>query len=590
MIKAMSRRFVGRGARVCRSALSTAPPKGSGPDSGSGSASASASGSGSSIPTVVGIAAGLAGGVYIYASYTSQDPLELGNIYLQQAIQAVQGKTPEKSTAPTVPTQHQPPAVPPAEKTKQEAAPIPSVAKETVPAPAPAAPVATPVTLPTSVPTTAPVAPPAPVSAPAPAPAPPAPTPAPAPKAAAPKPNRDYLTLPAVPSETRSVQVPRESMTATLSDLEAQSVALRKELDNTLLRDLHTLDANALRTRVAQLAAEFFERTKWEGVRMHQALRLVEADVSKRYLDLLAQQRAELEVEANKALQARENGIFLEASRRNQEAIIKQEEMTNATLRAQAEGFKSAMDAALKKQETELEAQYRDDMNHNLARLREAHVQQMLSVQGQISELQAQIAAFHTAADAIGGSKVRSVNMHKHSAAVMTLENALKSSAPLGQLLAAVKESCDADPLVLAVLSSIPAEVASRGAPTVSDLKTRFGVVRSEVRKVALAPEGLPNVIGHVVGSGLARLYWAPSGPVKGDGTEEILSRAAYCLDQGRLTDALSELDAVSGPTEKGMMADFYQLAQHRLAADMAVSALRANAIIKHASIAESKD
>lgn len=584
MIKSLSRRVGARTREfVGRAALSTAP-KGS-PGSESASASSASGGSGSSIPTVVGIAAGLAGGVYIYASYTGQDPLALAKASLQQAVEAVQGKAAEKSAAPAVtaktdkPAEVIAPSAVPAEKPNKEATPavVAAVKKETAPAtvtpvaaPASAAPVAAPATLPTPAPSAAPVV------------APPAPVPA-----SAPKPNRDYLTLPAVPSEIRSMQVPRESVTASLNDLEAQSVALRKELDNTLLRDLNTLDANALRTRVAQLAAEFFERTKWEGVRMHQALRLVEADVSKRYLDLLAQQRAELEVEANKSLQARENGIFLEASRRNQEVIIKQEEMTNATLRAQAEGFKSAMDAALKKQEAELEAQYRDDMNHNLARLREGHVQQMMSVQGQISELQAQIAAFHSAAYAIGSSKVKSVNMHKHSAAVMTLENALKSSAPLGQYLSAVKDSCDSDPLVLAVLSSIPAEVATRGAPTVSELKTRFGVVRSEVRKVALAPEGLPNVIGHVVGSGLAKLYWAPSGPVKGDGTEEILSRAAYCLDQGRLTDALTELDAVSGSTEKGLLSDWYVLAQHRLSADMATVALRSNAIIKHSSIAE---
>jgi hypothetical protein len=215
-----------------------------------------------------------------------------------------------------------------------------------------------------------------------------------------------------------------------MAEMAAQSAALRQELDATLLKDLHTLDANALRTRVAQLAAEFFERTKWEGVRMHQALRLVESEVSKRFIDLMNQQRAELEVEANKMLQARENDLFLEASRRSQELVLKQEESTNKTLRAQAEGFKAVLDSSLKQQETDLRAELTEEMNHNLAVLRESHVQQMLKLQADLAQIRAEVAAFHAAADAVSSSKVKSVTLHKHSAAVLSLENALKTSAP----------------------------------------------------------------------------------------------------------------------------------------------------------------
>ena len=74
-------------------------------------------------------------------------------------------------------------------------------------------------------------------------------------------------------------------------------------------------------TRVTQLAAEFFERTKWEGVRLHQSLRKVEEEIGRKYKDILAQQRAELELEAHKMMLAREQvsrsprlmfkGIFL---------------------------------------------------------------------------------------------------------------------------------------------------------------------------------------------------------------------------------------------------------------------------------------
>lgn len=505
--------------------------------------------------------------VFAYATYTGQDPLEViqAPFGLSVTPAPVATTVPEpavekKAAAADVKPEVKKEEKPKAEASKPAPAKVEAAKEEAKPAAA--------------------VAAPAPAPTPAPAPAP-APVPAPAPAI-----NRDYATLPPVPSEKRA-QVPVGASTATMAEMAAQSAALRQELDATLLKDLHTLDANALRTRVAQLAAEFFERTKWEGVRMHQALRLVESEVSKRFIDLMNQQRAELEVEANKMLQARENDLFLEASRRSQELVLKQEESTNKTLRAQAEGFKAVLDSSLKQQEADLRAELAEEMNHNLAVLRESHVQQMLKLQADLSQIRAEVAAFHAAADAVSSSKVKSVTLHRHSAAVLSLENALKTSAPVGAELALVRASSDEDPLVVALIDSIPAAVGKAGAPTVPELKARFGVVRSEIRKLALQPEGLPAVVGAAVGSGLAKLYWAPSGPVQGDGVEEILSRAAHALDHGRLPDALKELKDIQDAGMRGLMADWLQLAKHRLVADQAAMALRSNAIVKHAALAE---
>lgn len=536
--------------------------------------SSGSSGSSSSIPTLVGVLAGLGAGVYGYSFYTGQNPLDLLKIDFitppskPAAVEKVKENTLDDTTKTDKTTKIEKnspaPAAPTPVPAKKEEIPVEAPTPTPSPAPAPAH---TP---------TAPVASPAPTPAPAPVTTP----------AAVPD-NRGYATLPPVPSEKRAEQ-PQGAATATMNDMIAQSAALRQELDATLLKDLHLLDAPALRTRVAQLAAEFFERTKWEGVRLHQALRLVESEVSKRYIDLLAQQRAELELEANKLLQARENSVFIEASRRSQEAVLQQEEATNKTLRSQAEGFKNVLDASLKKQESELLAQMTEEMNHNLALIREGHVQQMLQVQTTISDLQADLKAFQDAANAISQSKIESVSLHKFSAAVLSLENALQTSLPLEKELSIVRKSSGEDPLVLQVISTIPTSVAKAGAPTVPELKTRFSVVREEVRKIALQPAGLPGMLSAVIGSGLAKLYWAPSGPVKGDGVEEILSRAAHFLDQGRLPEALAELGAIHAEASKSLMSDWLALANGRLVADQAAVVLRSNAIIKHAGIAES--
>ena len=551
------------------------PPK-QGPPSGGG---------GSSLPLLFGVVAVAGGGVYGYAQYTGQDLMDiLKNPFGTPAPSTGVVVTP---SAPAVKTTPASVPVPVPVTDKKSAAPaaevkneVPAAKKETAPA----------VKIEVPVVASAPAPAPAPVPVPAPTPVPAqaqalAPTPAPAHPAASSK-SSVYSVLPPVPSESRALQ-PSGVSTATMSEMAKQSAALREELDATLLKDLHTLDANALRTRVAQLAAEFFERTKWEGVRLHQALRLVEAEVSKRYIDLLAQQRAELEVEANKQLHARENELFAEASRRSQDVILKQEESSNRTLRAQAEGFKSVLDDALKKQEAQLRAELTEEMNHSLALVREGHVQQMLKVQQDMASLQADIAAFHAAADALSNNKARTVNLHKQAAAVLNLESALRTSAPLSSALNAVRDASNGDALVMALLDSIPAAAARSGLPTLPELKARFAVVRGEVRKVALQPEGLPAVIGSVVGSGLANLYWAPTGPVKGDGVEEILARAAHELELGRLPEALNEIKDIRQPDMQALMKDWLELAKARLASDQAAVALRSHAIVKFSAVSE---
>jgi hypothetical protein len=56
--------------------------------------------------------------------------------------------------------------------------------------------------------------------------------------------------------------------------------------------DIDTLDEAGLRTRVAQIAAEFVGRSKWENLRLSQSLKQVEAEVSSKYLMLMLKQRS----------------------------------------------------------------------------------------------------------------------------------------------------------------------------------------------------------------------------------------------------------------------------------------------------------
>ena len=373
-----------------------------------------------------------------------------------------------------------------------------------------------------------------------------------------------------------------------LSDINKQSSDLKKELESTLLSDLHELDENALRTRVTQLAAEFFERTKWEGVRVYQSIQQVEADITKKYDELLRQQRVELELEANKMLLSREQQVIAKAFTEAQEQVTSHEKHYAATLRKIENEFKNDIATALTKQAMEITDDLQDKLNNEVANIRNEEVQKQLNIQAKISSLDAEIAAFHEATEKISGLNETSSNAHKFSAAILNLQLALQTSNSILNEVKAVKKYSDSDPLVDAIVESLPADLVESGAPHVEELKLRFNVLRDELRKVAMAPEGMPPVVGQAIGGILAKFYWQPSGPVNGDGAEEILSRANYTLNSNDLNNTLKELDNISDPISKSLMSDWRKKANNRMSAEAAVKALQAQAIVKHLSLASS--
>ena len=70
----------------------------------------------------------------------------------------------------------------------------------------------------------------------------------------------------------------------------------RQDLQLSLLQNLSSLDEIELRERITQLAAEFFERTKWEGLRLHESLKQLESELTTKYSGIITEQRAELQV------------------------------------------------------------------------------------------------------------------------------------------------------------------------------------------------------------------------------------------------------------------------------------------------------
>lgn len=86
-----------------------------------------------------------------------------------------------------------------------------------------------------------------------------------------------------VPSLTSIAAAESELTSVTSSKiddaLKLAHVTMRVTLDETFLKDLDKLNENELRIRIAQLASEMGERTKWEAVRLREFLSMKEKEV-----------------------------------------------------------------------------------------------------------------------------------------------------------------------------------------------------------------------------------------------------------------------------------------------------------------------
>jgi hypothetical protein len=390
----------------------------------------------------------------------------------------------------------------------------------------------------------------------------------------------DYSHLAAVPAEVRAQNFKHDIATILLNELNEQTASFKHELEETLLKDLQTLDEHALRLRVAKLSSEFFERSKWEGIRLHQSLRQLEHDITRRYLDLLAEQRTQLEAEVRRALFAKEKDMAIDADRAMHSAHARFELQLQDALRVQAEAAQKKMQEELVAMETKLARDFENQISVMLTEERQKHIESLTAQQGKISGVEAELSILTGIVESKENLKMLSNSLHKQSSAILALESALTDSRSLAPEVSALKKLCKGDAFLETVVSSIPA-AAERGIPTLPDLRARFKLVQSEVRKHALAPEAAPKIVGQMVGSVLAMASSAPKGFVEGGGLEETLARSAHFLDNGDLNGAVLELKDLRGYA-KVLLKDWEMEAGNRLAAEEAVKLLRAGAAARH--------
>lgn len=132
--------------------------------------------------------------------------------------------------------------------------------------------------------------------------------------------------------------------------------------------------------------------------------------------------------------------------------------------------------------------------------------------------------------------------------AVGRLQSVLAADKPvaLGPYIEAISKAAGSDPLLQAALNSIPSEVYDEGVLTPAQLAARFHLLEPEIRKASLLP---PNagIAGHLGSLIFSKLLWAKSSSAVGDDVESVLSRADVALSEGRIVDAVGEVNTLKG-------------------------------------------
>lgn len=409
-------------------------------------------------------------------------------------------------------------------------------------------------------------------------------TPAPAPTPARKRPSMKMAI-------SRSAEA--DTLAALAEESNQQLQALRQEFEKKLLADVQNMSAEELRLRVIQLNTELLERSKWEGLRLQNSIQKVEQELTTAYHMLLEQQEKDLVEELNEKLATQESIYQLELATRLGEFSTQSELKSEAVLAEEKKKYEQALEAEKARIQEETTKDLQQDLNNQVALLRNEQIQQLVAVQKDVESLKMKLSVYDIAAGDIEDLTKRSAAAHKETAVLLALENSLSQpSKSFKNELAAAKEfakNSQSSQLLSVVLDSIPSQLADTTTPpSWQEIKYRFQIVREELRKEALAPPAMKGLLGAAIGTTLATLSSPPEGNIPGDGVEETLARVQFNLDKGMWAKAYAEAATIKGYSH-ALAKDWIKLVEARLIVDQTLQVLRSDLIVNHASLGASK-
>jgi hypothetical protein len=172
------------------------------------------------------------------------------------------------------------------------------------------------------------------------------------------------------------------------------------------------------------------------------------------------------------------------------------------------------------------------------------------------AEASAKARADEAAAAAAAATRVRLLD---------ALASRLTAGEPFGPELQSVDD---------AALTDVLSPFAETGAPTVADLQAAFPDAARDALQIARASRTGDSWSNRVLDFLSAQTGARPLTPLEGDTPEAILSRADFALSEGRVADAVAEVQSL-GPDVKAALNAWLGQAETHLAATAALAAAR---------------
>lgn len=403
-------------------------------------------------------------------------------------------------------------------------------------------------------------------------------------------------SLPEVSAETElSSRLISSDLTAAISDeLTTQSAALKKEVETAVLRNDNSWQSsqNAHRSRLNHLAGDVFEQVTWASVRSGISLQALESDLEHQYKTLLLQQKEELDLALRQIVLDKEREAFESASKEAQELLSKYEGQFTDAIKAQADGFHATFEKDMKEELEVLQKDLQTQMDEQLQKVNKTHADHLHLIKPQIDTLSSSLSSFSDAVAAVTSASQQSKIQQTKSQSILVLDKLLSTSDHLSlpNLREAITTEVDelqklsGDELTRTVIGSLQSQgVLREGACSLSELQVRFAVMRDEMRKVALNPNFPDPFLGQLIGNIAAFVLPPPKDFLLGPGLEDVLARAAFHVERGRLKEAISELDdgVPQGSFGSKLMADWRNKAIDRLTVDQSIKVLKAVAIVR---------
>ncbi|KAJ0408626.1 hypothetical protein P43SY_008973 [Pythium insidiosum] len=367
-----------------------------------------------------------------------------------------------------------------------------------------------------------------------------------------------------------------------VSALQAEATAAALDVDKNYLEGLHALDANALAIRVAQLATEMKHRSKWEAVRLMEAMRRMEEDAKKKSEEVLSRQHTLHEELVARELRLQEE-VLTRKTREEMDQLKKQyaEDL--------ARNVQEQKTAILKDLQTKFAADKKaiEDRFAQQLRAKSEELQSVLTKERkqrveELEKYRAELRALNAVLERTSTYEAFSHQVHKASMAALALSDRIEAAAPLRTEIKALREFARNDAFIATALKSLPERVIEEGAPSVSQLQERFKTVKAVGRRAAMIPAD-SGLLGQLFGGALSYLIISPGGPIQGDDAEAVFSRADYALKAGDIEQAVQEMKGLSGlPAE--VSKDWVAAAESRLAVEQTAKVVKAHISLLAAS------